>query len=194
MLDIAKIEKKKLDNIENEKISSTNKKNFLINLLSMQNFNFKNLKNFLQNLNDLNIVNNFYEIETNANFKIEPGNNNNKWTKSCIDLMKIKCKKNFKIKTMFKITNKKSKLIFDSLYDNYIDKFKKFGEEKKYFDFYFLILPKKNLCYRKIYEFIFENKNDKKLILTDNFTLLDNILQEKKTKKIIIIIIIVFFV
>ena len=183
MLDIAKIEKKKLDNIENEKISSTKKKNFLIKLLSIQNLNFKNLKNFLHNLNDLNIVNNFYEIETNANFKIEPGNNNNKWTKSCIDLMKMKSKKNFKIKSIFKITNKKSKLIFDSLYDNYIDKFKKFGDEKKYFDFYFLILPKKHLCYRKIYEFIFENKNDKKLILTDNFTLLDNILQREKNEK-----------
>ena len=142
------------------------------------------IKQHISDLNDLSIVINFYEIESYGNYKIEPGNLDLKWVKSCLDLLKLKIstefleknKFNINFNRVFKIHNKKTKLIFESLYDNLIDLNNKFGSDKKYFDFYFLIFPKEKLSYRKVFRYLFEKQeNEKEKILTDNITYIDQL-------------------
>ena len=133
---------------------------------------FKIIKQFLSDLNDLSIVFNFYEIESYGNFKIEPGNIDLKWVKSCLELFKLNPFNEFfknkklkrKINKVFKVHNKKMKIIFDSLYEHLID-------------LNGLILPTKaKLTYRDIFNYIFEKQeNEKEMILTDNITLLDQL-------------------
>ena len=154
---------------------------------------FNKIKQHISDLNDLSIVINFYEIESFGNYKIEPGNLDSKWVKSCLDLLELKIsnefleRNNFKINynRIFKINNKKSKLIFDSLYDDLIDINGKFGIDKNFFDYYFLIFPKEKLSYRKVFQYIFEKKeSEKEKILTDNISFIDELyLNKDKTNK-----------
>ena len=192
MLEYAKYEKlflgtkndTKIEDIEREIESSKNKVNSCLNICEHMNSLFKNLKKYISNLNDLFIVTNFYELESNGNFKIEPGNADLKWVKSCESLMKSKITNSFLSKFQFnnlsiyeiyKITNKKIKFIFDSLYDNLVDETNKFGEETKFLDFFFLLLPKEVLFdSRKLMSFLFEESYDNQdFFLCDNFSFLD---------------------
>ena len=154
MLEYAKYEKlflgikneTQIADIEKEIDSSINKVNSCLKIYQYMNNLFYKLKTYISNLNDLFIVTNFYEIESNGNFKIEPGNAESKWVKSCDSLMKSRLQKSFlnkykyqsfAINEIYKITNKKVKYLFDSLYDNLIDETNKFGDSTKYLDFFF---------------------------------------------------------
>ena len=163
--------------------------------------NFKEIKLQISDLNDFSIVSNFYEIESLGNYKLEAGSSGIKWVKSCFDLLKLKIPKDFFAKNnisnisfnrIFRVHNKKSKLIYESIYDNLLDLNNQFGSEKKFFDFYFLILPKDVLfSYRKLLKFLFELQlNEKEMILTDNFSLVDqfSINEDKKNNKFLVLI------
>ena len=192
MLEYAKYEKlflgikneTQIADIEKEIDSSINKVNSCLKIYQYMNNLFYKLKTYISNLNDLFIVTNFYEIESNGNFKIEPGNAESKWVKSCDSLMKSRLQKSFlnkykyqsfAINEIYKITNKKVKYLFDSLYDNLIDETNKFGDSTKYLDFFFLLLPKDVLYdQRKLISFLFEDSyEDKDFILCNNFSFLD---------------------
>ncbi len=208
LLEYQLYEKEQLEANSDLKISNSQKeliilREKILNLLTEINqigINFKIIKQYLSDLNDLSIVTTFYEIESYGNFKIEPGNMNLKWVKSCLELFKLNHFNEFlnnnklkrKINKVFKVHNKKMKIIFDSLYENLIDLNGKFGVEQNFFDFYFLILPKKEqLTYRYIFNFLFEKQeNEKEIILTDNISLLDQffINNNKKNTNFIIII------
>ena len=192
MLEYAKYEKlflgtkneTNIEDIEKEIDASKNKVNSCLKICEHMNNLFKNLKKYISNLNDLYIVTNFYELESNGNFKIEPGNNELKWVKSCESLMKSRLPgsflnkfqfKNLSIYEIYKITNKKVKFLFDSLYDNIVDETNKFGDETKFLDFFFLLLPK-DILYdsRKLMSFLFEESyEDKEFLLCDSFSFLD---------------------
>ena len=154
MLEYAKYEKvflgtkndTDINDIEKEINSSKNKVNSCLKICQYMSKLFYNLKNYISNLNDLFIVTNFYELESNGNFKIEPGNTESKWVKSCESLMKSRLPSSFLIKynyqlfsiyEIYKITNKKVKFLYDSIYDNLIDETNKFGDPTKYLDFFF---------------------------------------------------------
>ena len=193
MINYAKYEKEVLKSINDSSIEDINKeiddlkekKNKCLKAIEIINERFKIIKQYISELNDLNIVINFYELESNSNFKIEPGIIGQKWVKTCIDLMKMKIIKNIynnnniediQFKKIFKITNKKTKIIFDSMYDNLIDLNGKFGDEKKFFDFYFLILPKEKRNYRSMFNLFFEqSEEEKELYITDNFSYIDEL-------------------
>ena len=200
MLEYAKYEKlflgtkneTDINAIEKEIEASKIKVNSCLKICEHMNNLFRNLKKYISNLNDLYIVTNFYDLESNGNFKIEPGNNELRWVKSCQGLMKSRLPesflaswkyKNFSIYEIYKITNKKTKFLFDSLYDNLVDQTKRFGDEQKYLDFFFLLLPKDILFdSRKLISFLFEESyDDKDFILCDNFSFLDE--QEFKLNK-----------
>ncbi len=161
--------------------------------------NFKEIKQQISDLNDFSIVTNFYEVESLGNYKLEPGNFDLKWVKSCFDLLKLKIPKQFFNKNqinninfikIYRVHNKKSKMIYDSIYENLLDINNKFGAEKKFFDFNFLILPKDILfSYRNLLQYLFEKK-EKEMILSDNFSLIDQLLlnQDKNTNKFIVVI------
>jgi hypothetical protein len=87
----------------------------------------------------------------------------------------------------WKITNKIAKLAFDSIYDSLIDSFNKFGDEKKYYDFYFLHFE----CtdgYNDILNHLFNEKNENKpLILTNNLDKLEEHKVKRKSNEFIII-------
>ena len=174
----------KLEDIEKEIESSKNKVESCLKICERMNNLFRNLKKYISNLNDLYIVTNFYELESNGNFKIEPGNAELKWVKSCENLLKSRLSnsflnkyqfKNIFIHEIYKITNKKIKLLFDSLYDNLVDQTNKFGDETKFLDFFFLLLPKETLFdSRKLMSFLFEESYDNQdFFLCDNFSFLD---------------------
>ena len=81
-------------------------------------------------------------------------------------------------------------MIYDSIYENLLDINNKFGAEKKFFDFNFLILPKDILfSSRNLLQYLFEKK-EKEMILSDNFSLIDQLLlnQDKNTNKFIVVI------
>ena len=192
MLEYAKYEKvflgtkneTDINDIEKEIESSKNKVNSCLKICQYMNNLFYNLKNYISNLNDLFIVTNFYELESNGNFKIEPGNTESKWVKSCESLMKSRVPssflskfkyQHFSIYEIYKITNKKVKFLYDSLYDNLIDETNKFGDSTKYLDFFFLVLPKEILYdTRKLMSFFFEDSyEDFDFILCNSFCFLD---------------------
>ena len=192
MLEYAKYEKlflgtnndTNINDIDKEIESSKNKVDSCLKICEYMNSIFRNLKKYISNLNDLYIVTNFYDLESNGNFKIEPGNNELKWVKSCEGLMKSRLPssfltsynyKDFSLYEIYKVTNKKVKFLFDSLYDNLVDQMNKFGQEQKYLDFFFLLLPKEVLYdTRKLMSFLFEESyDDKEFILCDNFSFLD---------------------
>lgn len=205
MLEFAKYEKEvlkvenetKIEDIEKEVNASQDKLNICLKLIEFVDSNFKFIKQYISELNNFAIVANFFEMETAGNFKIEPGNVTLKWTKSCIDLMKSRTPLDFfeknKIKSIlygkiFKILNKKSKLLFDALYDNLIEENGKFGDEKKYFDFFFLILPKGKYNYFDILSMIFEDSNNNYL-LTDSLAEFDAKMYNENNKSKFIAII-----
>ena len=200
MLEYAKYEKfflgtkneTNINDIEKEIDASKTKVNSCLKICDHMNNLFRNLKKYISNLNDLYIVTNFYDLESNGNFKIEPGNCELKWVKSCEGLMKSRLPasflskfkfKNLSIYEIYKITNKKVKFLFDSLYDNLLDETNKFGDEQKFLDFFFLLLPKEVLNdSRKLMSFLFEQSYDnEEFLLCDSFSFLDE--QELKFDK-----------
>ena len=208
MLIFAKYEKENLNSINNASIEEIykeineleDKKQKCLKIIEVINKRFNTIKKYISEINDISIVLNFYELESNSNFKIEPGNIGYKWVKTCIDLMNMRISKDFYInnnleriefKKILKITNKKSKILFESIYDNLLDSNNKFGDEKKYFDFYFLILPKDKRDYRSLFYFFFEQpEEEKEIYITDNFSYIDqleiNNKEDKNTKFCII--------
>ena len=200
MLEYAKYEKlflgtkneTNINDIEKEIEASKTKVNSCLKICEHMNNLFRNLKKYISNLNDLYIVTNFYDLESNGNFKIEPGNCELKWVRSCEGLMKSRLPasflskfkfKNLSIYEIYKITNKKVKFLFDSLYDNLLDETNKFGDEQKFLDFFFLLLPKEVLNdSRKLMSFLFEQSYDnEEFLLCDSFSFLDE--QELKFDK-----------
>ena len=192
MLEYAKYEKlilgakneTNINDIDKEIEASKNKVESCLKICEYMNGLFRSLKKYISNLNDLYIVTNFYDLESNGNFKIEPGNPEQKWMKSCQGLMKSRLPNSFlnnnKLKDIslyeiYKVTNKKVKFLFESIYDNLVDQMKKFGKEQKFLDFFFLLLPKDVLFdTRKLMSFLFEESyDDKEFILCDNFSFLD---------------------
>lgn len=123
--------------------------------------------------------------------KLESGYLNDKWALSCIELMKNRISsdflskhsiKNINVMKVWKITNKPRRLVFDNLYDYLIDLNNKFGEDKKYYDFFFMFLQERSL--EKITKNIFdnfqfkienenENNSDSEKILPDNQDILN---------------------
>ena len=81
----------------------------------------------------------------------------------------------FSIYEIYKITNKKVKFLYDSIYDNLIDETNKFGDPTKYLDFFFLVLPKEILYdTRKLMAFLFEDSyDDFDFILCNSLSFLD---------------------
>ena len=192
MLEYAKYEKlilgtkneTNINDIDKEIEATKNKAESCLKICEYMNGLFSSLKKYISNLNDLYIVMNFYDLESNGNFKIEPGNQEQKWVKSCQDLMKSRLPSsfltNYKYKDLslyeiYKVTNKKIKFLFESIYDNLVDQMKKFGKDHKFLDFFFLLLPKDILFDpRKLMSFLFEESyDDKEFILCDNFSFLD---------------------
>ena len=189
----------KIEDIKNEIVSIRTEINSCLKEIDFIENSFHIIKKYLSDLNDLSIILYFYEIESYGNYKIEIGNIDLNWVKSCLELINLKIHKDFLEKNklevnynkIYKIINKKVKIIFDSLYDNLIDINNKFGDENIYYDFYFLVLPKEKFCHRKIFHFLFEKQeNEKEMILTDNLTLIDNLYlkNNKKNKSFFTII------
>lgn len=112
-------------------------------------------------------------MESGGNLKLEPGYLTDKWALSCIELMKNRLSQNFlskysiknlNVMKVWKITNKPKKIIFDNNYDFLIDLNNKFGEEKKYYDFFFMFLEDMNIesITKKIFDnFNFNSKEEK---------------------------------
>ena len=192
MLEYAKYEKlilgikneTSINDIDKEIEASKNKEESCLKICEYMNGLFRSLKKYISNINDLYIVTNFYDLESNGNFKIEPGNLEQKWVKSCQDLMKSRLPSSFltnnkykdlSLYEIYKVTNKKVKFLFESIYDNLVDQMKKFGKDHKFLDFFFLLLPKDILFDpRKLMSFLFEESyDDKEFILCDNFSFLD---------------------
>ena len=182
-------------NNSNDNVNDINSINYEIKLLkkdidnslykceNMKN-NFYYLKNKISNLNDLSIVLNFYKLETNNNIKIEFGNIKDRWVVACINLMKYQLSEDFlkkfniegiSINEIYKIKDKKSKFLFNALYDDLIEENDKFGAEEKFFKFFYMILPEEILQNkRKIFDFLFENQNNiENIFFCDNFTIID---------------------
>ena len=124
-----------------------------------------------------------------------------KWAISCIELMKNRTSQNFlnrysikniNVMKVWKIINKPKKIIFDNNYDYLIDLNNKFGEEKKYYDFFFMFLEDQNLenITKNLFDnFNFENnekeiptpkieKNRNKLIFEKNNCEIKNLLKK----------------
>ena len=178
-------------NLINNEIKSI-KKEIDINLSNCENIKnrFYKLKDNIMKLNDLSIVFNFYELETNNNIKIEPGNLKYKWTKSCINLMKNQLPEEFlkkykiegiSINQIYKIKDKKSKLIFNALYDDLMEEYNKLGEDKPFFKYLYILLPDEIIKNKKkLFQFLFENNNEEEnFFFCDNYSYLD----EFKIKK-----------
>ena len=154
---------------------------------------FYELKNRISSLNDLSIVLDFYKLETNNNIKIEPGNIKDKWAEVCINLMKYQLSEDFSkknelegvsINQIYKIKNKKSKFVFNALFDELLDEYNQFGSDEKFFKYFFLILPEditKNK--RKLFKFLFENQNEEEnFFLCDNYTFIDEFQIKKENE------------
>jgi len=88
-------------------------------------------------------------LESFGNLKLEHGTHEDKWAQSCCELMKAKLSSEFMKKNsirglnflkIWKIFNKRQKLIFDNLNDYLVDYYNKFGEDKKTHEFLFLTI------------------------------------------------------
>ena len=193
--------KLKVEELQKEINTSKEKMIYCLKEIELLDKYYKEIKEQISDLNDFSIVSNFYEIESLGNYKLEPGSSGIKWVKSCFDLLKLKIPKDFFSKNdisninfnrIYRVHNKKSKLIYESIYDNLLDLNNQFGSEKKFFDFYFLILPKDILfSYRKLLRFLFEiQENEKEMILTDNFSFIDqfSINEDKNNNKFVVLI------
>ena len=118
MINFARYEKESLLAINNASIEEIykeideleEKKQKCLKIIEIINERFKIIKQYISELNDLNIVINFYELESNSNFKIEPGFIGHKWVKTCIELIKMRISKDFYAKN--NIENIKFKKIF----------------------------------------------------------------------------------
>ena len=191
MLEYAKYEKEvlkvvnetKIEEIDKEITSSSQRLEKCLEYISTFESYFKYIKSYISEVNNLSIVSTFYEMETWGNCKIEPGNINSKWTKSCMDVIKSRIPESFyekntikgiKFNKIFKLINKKSKILFDSVYAELIEQNGKFGEDKNYFDFYFMLSPKQNENYIDIINNVFEEKEiDNEIILTNSLFQID---------------------
>ena len=117
---------------------------------------------------------NFYKLETCNNIEIEPGNLDKKWSIKCLNMMKEQFPEEFLKKynykgvafnQIYKIRNNQTKFIFNSVYEDLIDEFDKFGEDKKYYKYFYLIMPEEIAQdERKMYHYLLENKNEEENI------------------------------
>ena len=175
---------KEIENIKNEIDNS------LLNCENMNNIFYK-LKKIISNLNDIFIVFNFYKLETSNNIEIEPGNLMHKWVMRCKNLMKEQLSEEFlkkyqcggiSINQIYKIKNKKSKFLFNSIYDDLLDEYDKFGEDKKFYKYLYLILYEGiDQDKRKLFNYLFEsNDQEDNFFFCDNYSYIDEFLIKKK--------------
>ena len=145
---------------------------------------FYKLKTKISILNDLFIAFNFYKLETCNNIEIEPGNLDKKWSIKCLNMMKEQFPEEFLKKynykgvafnQIYKIRNNQTKFIFNSVYEDLIDEFDKFGEDKKYYKYFYLIMPEEIAQdERKMYHYLLENKNEEEnIFFCDNYSYID---------------------
>ena len=94
-----------------------------------------------------------------------------KWALNCLDLLRSRISQNFINKNnfksinclkIFKIFHKRQKLLFESIYDSLLDKHGKFGEDKKYYENYFLYIDSND--FEKILKIILNNFEGYKVI------------------------------
>lgn len=162
------------------------KNNINNNLTKYENMKkiFYKLKKKISNLNDLFIAFYFYKLETCNNIEIDPGNLDKKWTIKCLNMMKEQFPEEFLKKynykgvsfnQIYKIKNKQTKFIFDSVYEDLIDEFNKFGEDKKFYKYFYLIVPEEiTQDERKMYYNLFENKiEEENFFFCDNYSYID---------------------
>lgn len=184
--------------VENDLCNNDNNNNSIIeqikivkndinnNLTKYENLRkiFYKLKKKISNLNDLFIAFNFYKLETCNNIEIEPGNLDKKWTMKCLNMMKEQFPEEFLKKynykgvsfnQIYKIKNKQTKFIFNSVYEDLIDEFDKFGDDKKYYKYCYLIVPEEIAQdERKMYHYLFENKKEEEnIFFCDNYSYID---------------------
>lgn len=88
-------------------------------------------------------------METGGNIRLEPGTMDDKWAINCLELVRSRISQAFFTKNnikslnflkIYKIFNKKQKILFESIYDTLIDSHGKFGDDKKYYENTFLHL------------------------------------------------------
>jgi hypothetical protein len=65
--------------------------------------------------------------------------------------------KNLNVMKVWKISNKPKKIVFDNNYDYLMELNNKFGDEKKFYDFFFMFFEEENL--KSITKKLFENFN-----------------------------------
>ena len=150
---------------------------------NINNF-FHKLKNIICNLNDLSIILDFYKLETTNNIEIETGNLNMRWATTCIHLMKFQLSEDFLKKNdiedifinhIYKIKNKKSSYLFDTLYDDLTEEYNKLGIDDKLYKYFFLLLPDEITAdKRKLFYYLFEDNNEEEnFFFCDNYTYID---------------------
>ena len=146
---------------------------------------YSKLKKFIKDLNDSFIIYNILKLETYKNFELIPLLPNTKSSLFCINLMKSQLNDEFMksnyytgitFNEIYQIKNKKTKYIFNALYNDLIDENKQFGVDKKFKKFLFIILPNKILQNkRKLINFLLENgkAEEENFFFCDNFSYLD---------------------
>ena len=146
---------------------------------------YSKLKMFIKDLNDSFIIYNILKLETYKNFELIPLLPNTKSSLFCINLMKSQLNDEFMksnyytgitFNEIYQIKNKKTKYIFNALYNDLIDENKQFGVDKKFKKFLFIILPNKILQNkRKLINFLLENgkAEEENFFFCDNFSYLD---------------------
>ena len=165
--------------------------NNVIKKLENNNLIYYKIKNYLKDLNDLNLVLSFFFNETCESFQIFPCYNFHK----VMNLIKIKIDPEFFIKNMinkinikkiFSLHNQEKNTIFNFIYEELLIKRKLFGKKQNFVDFKFLILPNyyNNLSYENIFDYLINKYEKSNLILTNNFIYLDEkkILNNNKIK------------
>ena len=149
----------------------------------MKEFYYK-LKNNIKELNDSFIIYHTLNLETYNNIEIIPLPPNNKNSIFCINSMKSQLnnefmKSNFftdiSFNEIYQIKDKKTKYIFNALYNDLIDENNKFGSDIKFKKFLYIIIPDKILKNkRKLFNYFTENqKNEENYFFCDNFNFLD---------------------
>ena len=164
------------DNYKNE----YNNFNNVIKQLENNNLIYYNIKKYLKDLNDLNLVLSFFYNESCESLQIFPCYNFHK----VLNLIKIKMDPEFfiknninkiNIKKIFSFHNQEKNNIFNCIYEDLLFERKLIKKNQNFVDFKFLILPNyyNNLNYENIFDYLINKFEKSNLILINNFIYLD---------------------